>query len=78
MPDNFNSSDNTEAEERVSEAITNRIHNGFNYLCFGIGCFEGTFLLAGKRGQPPVPDTPRRVAYALQKPLKEEIEKLQK
>ena len=40
----------------------------------GIGYFEGTFSLQVKGGSCPYEMPPRRVAYALQKPLKEELE----
>ena len=42
MPGYLNSSNNKEADKRVSEAITNRNHNEFNDLFSGIGCFEDT------------------------------------
>ena len=48
MSDYFNSSDNKEADKRVSVAITNRICNEYNDLFFGMGCFEGTFSLQVK------------------------------
>ena len=78
MLDYFHSIDNKEADKRESEAITNRIHSECNDLFSGIGCFEGTFPLQVKEGSHPYQTTPRRVGYALQKPLKEELEWLQK
>ena len=66
MPDYFNSSDNKEVHERVSEAITNRMHKEFNDLFHGIGCFKGTFALQVKEGSHPYQAPPKRVAYALQ------------
>ena len=62
----------------MSEAITNRICYEFNNLVSSIGCFEGTFSLQVKEGNHPYQTPPRRVAYALQKPLQEELEQLQK
>ena len=50
IPDYVNSSDNKEAEKGEIGEIINRIHNEFNALFSGIGCFEGTFSIAGKRG----------------------------
>ena len=45
----FYASDNKE-DKTGSGAITNRIHNEFNYLFSGIGCFKGTFSLQIKDG----------------------------
>ena len=44
------------SRQRVSETVTNRIHNEFSDLFSGIGYFKYIFL-AGKRGQPPIPVT---------------------
>ena len=44
----------------------------------GIGCFDGMFSLQLKPGSKPYQVPPRHVAYALQKPFKEELEWLQK
>ena len=49
MPDYFDSSNKEEADKGETGAITNRIHNKFNDLFSGIGCFEGTFSLQEKR-----------------------------
>ena len=78
MPDHFNSSNNKEADKRVNEAITNRIHNEFYSLFSGTTCLEGTFFMQVKDGSCPYQAPPRRVAYALQKPLKEELKWIQK
>ena len=78
MSDYFHFSDNKEAGKRVSKTITNRIHNKFNNLFFTIGCFEGTFSLQLKEGIHPYQAPSRRVAYTLQKPLKEWLEWIQK
>ena len=40
----------------------------------GIGCFDGTFSLQLKPGSKPYQAPLRCVAYALQKPFKEELE----
>ena len=71
MSDYFHSSNNKEADKRVSETITNRIHNEFNRLFSGIGGFKCAFSLQVKKGKHPYQATPRNVAYALQKSLKE-------
>ena len=44
----------------------------------GIWCFEGTFPLQLKPDSKPYQVPPRHVAYALQKPFKEELDWLQK
>ena len=74
MPDIFYSSDNKETDKRVSEAITNRINIEFNDLFTGIGCFESMFSLHIKEGSFQYQGTARKVAYAVQKPLKKELE----
>ena len=53
IPDNFHSNDNKEAYKRVSETITNRIHNEFNNLFSYTEAFEGTFSLQVKEGNHP-------------------------
>ena len=58
--------------------MTNRMCNEFHDLFSGIGCFEGTFSLLVKEGSYPYQTPTRRVAYATQKPLKEELIQLQK
>ena len=63
MPD-YNSSDNKEADKRVSEAIRNRICNEFNNLFSTIDCFRGCFL-AGKGGQPPITSITEKSALSL-------------
>ena len=72
MSDYFHSSN--EAEKRATEAITNRIHKEFNYLFSGKGYIEGKFSLQVKEGSHPYLASTRRIAYALQKPLKDELE----
>ena len=44
----------------------------------GIGCFEETSILQVKEGIQPYQVPPRRIACSLQKPLKEELEMLQR
>ena len=55
-----------------------RFHNKFCNIYIGIGCFEGTLKLRVKEGSHPYQTVPRRVAYALQQPLKEELVRLMK
>ena len=54
--------------------MTQIIHNKFGDVFNGIGCFEGTFSLQLKPDSKPYQASPRHVAYALQKPFKEELE----
>ena len=65
MPDYLYSSDNKEANKRLSETITNRIHNEFNDQFSSIGCFEGTFSLQIQEGSHQYQASPRSMAYAL-------------
>ena len=53
------------------------IHTKFGDVFNGIGCFEGTFSLQLKADSKPYQAPPRHVAYALQKPFKEELRCLQ-
>ena len=77
MSEHFISSNNKETDKRASEAITNRIHNTFNIVFSGIGCFEGMFSLKVKDGSHQYQASPRRVACALQKAVKEQLQWLQ-
>ena len=74
----FFSSNNTDADKRKSSEMTQKIHNRFGDVFNGIGCFKGIFLLQLKPDSKPYQAPPRHVAYALQKPFKEELERLQK
>ena len=73
----FYSSKNTYADKRESDAMTQKIHNTYGNDFNGIGCFEGTFSLQLKPDSKPYQAPPRHMAYALQKPFKEELEWLQ-
>ena len=57
--------------------MTQRIHEKFEDMFNGIGCFKGTFSLQLKLDSKPYQVPPRHVAYALQKLFKEELEHLQ-
>ena len=57
--------------------MTQIIHNTYGDVFNGIGCFEGTFSLQLKPDSKPYQVPPRHMAYALQKPFKEELEWLQ-
>ena len=74
----FLSSPNVEADKRKSIKVTQKVHNVFDNVFNSIGCFEGTFSLQLKPDSKPYQATPRHVAYALQKPFKDELNWLQK
>ena len=73
----FYSSRNIETDKRESDVMTQKIHSSYNDVFNGIGCFKGTFSLQLKPNSKPHQMPPRHVAYALQKPFKEELEWLQ-
>ena len=58
--------------------MTQKIHETFGKVSNGIGCFEGLFSLQLKLDSKPYQVPPRCIAYALQKPFKEELQWLQK
>ena len=78
IPNYFLSSPNVETDKRKSIKLMWEMHNIFGHVFNGIGCFEGTFSLQLKPDSKPSQVPPRHVAYALQKPFKEEVEQLQK
>ena len=57
--------------------MTQRIHEMYGEVFNGIGCFKGTFSLQLKLDSKPYQALPRCIAYALQKPFKEELQQLQ-
>ena len=60
--------------KKVSAEITKQLQRDVKDVFNGIGCFDGTFSLQLKLGSKPYQAAPRHVAYALQKPFKEELE----
>ena len=68
---------NIDADKRKIGAMMQKIHDTFDVFN-GIGCFKGTFSLQLKPNSKPYQAPPRQVAYALQNPLKEELEHQQK
>ena len=74
----FLSLPNMEIDKRKSIELTQKIHNVSDNVFNGIGCFEGTFSLQLKPDSKPYQVPPRWVAYALQKPFKDELDWLQK
>ena len=73
----FCSSNNVDADNRSSIAMTQSIHMRFGNVFNGIGCFKGTFSLQLKPDSKPYQAPPRHVAYELQEPFKEELRQLQ-
>ena len=73
----FYSSSNTGADKIKSINMTKRVHEEFSSMFNGIGCFACTFSLQLKPDSKPYQAPPRCIAYALQKPFKEELEHLQ-
>ena len=66
------------ADKKQSSKMTQKIHNRFGNIFNGIGCFKGMFSLQLRPNSKPYQAPPRHVAYALQKPFKEELDHLQK
>ena len=73
----FYSSQDTSGNKKDSAVMTKKVHYEFSDVFNGIGCFEGTFSLQLKPDRKPYQAPPRCVAYVLQKPLQEELERLQ-
>ena len=65
---------NEDNNKRASAEITQEIQRYFKELFTGIGCFHGMFSLQIKPDHKPYQAAPSCVAYALQKPFKEELE----
>ena len=57
--------------------MTQKIHNTYGDVFYGIGCFKDAFSLQLKPDSKPYQVPPRCMAYALQKPFKEELKQLQ-
>ena len=70
----FFSSPNVEVDKRKNIELMQRIHKVFGNVFNGIWCFEGTFSLQLTPDSKPYQAPPRCVAYALQKPFKEELD----
>ena len=74
----FYSSKDEVTDKRKSSIMTQKIHDTFGNMFNSIVCFEGTFSLQLRPDSKPYQAPPRCIAYALQKPLWEELEHLQK
>ena len=61
---------------KVSTEIPKQLQKELEDVFTGIGCFDGTFSLQIKPGSKPYQAPTQHVAYALQKPFKEELERL--
>ena len=61
-------------DKRASTEITQQLQRDFKDVFTGICCFDGMFLLEEKPDSKPYQELLRHVTYALQKPLKEELE----
>ena len=70
----FYSSQDTSSNKRDSAVMIKKVHDEFHDVFNGIGCFKGTFSLQIKPDSKPYQAPPSHVAYALQKPLQEELE----
>ena len=57
--------------------MTQRIHEMYGEVFNGIGCFKGTCSLQLKLDSKPYQAPPQHIAYVLQKPFKEELQRLQ-
>ena len=73
----FYSSKDPEADKSQSDDMTQKMHNTYGDVFNGIRCFEGTFSLQLTPDSKPYQVPPRHMAYALQKPFKEELKWLQ-
>ena len=76
--EHFLSSSNYERNEKKSVESIQQIFKDFDDVFNGIGCFKGTFPLQLKPDSKPYQALPRCMAYTLQKPFQEELERLQK
>ena len=59
-------------DKRVNTEITQQLQRDFKDVFTKIGCFDGTFSIQVKPDSKPYQALLRHVAYALQKPFKEE------
>ena len=66
LTNHFLSSPNVEVDKKKSIELTHKIHNVFDDVFNGIGCFKGTFSLQLKSDSKPYQAPLRHVAYVLQ------------
>ena len=74
----FLTDENKENYKRATAYITKQIQKEFEEVFTGIECFEEMLSLQVKPDSKLYQGPPQCVVYALQKPFKEELEKLQK
>ena len=67
-----------ESDRKMGDEFTQWIHKDFDDVFNNIGCFEGIFSLQLKPDSKPYQALLRCMAYALQRPFQEELERLQK
>ena len=68
--DYFVASLNTKTDRATSAETATKIHNEFNNMFTGIGCFMGTFSLKSNDDTKPYQVPPRYVTNVLQGPFK--------
>ena len=73
----FLSCPNIETDKRKSAKLTQQIHKEFDNVFNGTGCFEGTLSLQLKPDRRSYQVPSRHVTYTLQKPFKDELDRLQ-
>ena len=66
-----------ECDRKASIKITKQLQKKFEDVFVGIVCFDGMLSLQVKPDSKPYQAPPRHVVYVLQKPFKEELERLQ-
>ena len=66
-----------DSDKKASTEITKQLQKEFQDVFTGIGSFDWMSSLQVKPDSKPYQAPPRHVAYALQKPFKEELERLQ-
>ena len=66
-----------ESDRRENTKITEQIQRDFEDVFNHRGCFDGMFSLQLKPDSKPYQAPLRHIAYALQKPFKGELERLQ-
>ena len=66
-----------ESDRIASTEITEQLQRDIEDIFNGIGCFDGMISLQLKPESKPYQAAPRHIAYALQKPFKDELERLQ-
>ena len=66
-----------DSNQRKNAESTHQIYKDLDAVCNGVGYFEGTFSLQLKPDSKPYQAPSRHMAYVLQRPFQEELERLQ-